>query len=454
MDGERQQMKNIYKNVLGTACACAVSVSALTISTDVMAANWLMLQGTERASAAQRARVWGFIQPEYQYTEGTKVQAGPFKDSNAQFNQIRPDLKTNSSFNLLRARIGVRGEGFPLDSNVNYFILAEFGNNGITRQGGGSAKITDASVTLSHIPHLRLRFGTFKYPGSEEGLQAIHVFDYINFTNVSNQLLLERFFDCDGSGTACGANRPNGPVGAFRDTGIQLFDSFSSGGWEHTYAVMVGNGNGISRGDNDKNKDSYVYWSSERVFGGQGPRRQGWKLYAWGQNGKRTILDETVSSTQTSEYDRTRWGVGSTFRKSKYRAAFEYIAADGMIQNGTDFGAVAGSVNGGGIVASWNILPEDKANGYYVDFGYLVTPVLELDARYDVLNRATKVAANERKFDTLTLGAQYFFNKKTRMILNYEFRNAEAPNLPGSHTANQILDSIDDRASLQVLAIF
>jgi hypothetical protein len=33
----------------------------------------------------------------------------------------------------------------------------------------------------------------FKYPGSEEGLQAIHVFDYINFTWVTAQMMLERF---------------------------------------------------------------------------------------------------------------------------------------------------------------------------------------------------------------------------------------------------------------------
>jgi predicted porin len=217
---------------------------------------------------------------------------------------------------------------------------------------------------------------------------------------------------------------------------------------------MIGNGNGISRGDNNEDKDLYLYWSSEWVFGGKGGRRQGWKLYAWEQTGKRTILDETVSSTDTQNYDRTRWGVGTTFRKSKYRAAFEYIAADGMIQNGTDGAAVAGTTNAGGAVASWNMLPEDKADGMYLDFGFLVIPSLELDVRYDVLNRATDVATNERKFETWTLGAQYFFNKKTRMILNYEFRSAEAPNLPGSHPANQILDGIDDRASLQVLAVF
>ncbi|WP_455212323.1 porin [Kaarinaea lacus] len=450
----------LYKKTLGAACACAVSVSALTISSNATAANWLMLQGTEPASAAERAKVWGFVQPEYQYTKGTELKAGPWKDQAAQFNQIIPDLQTSSTFNIRRARIGVRGEGMPLDSKTNYFILAEMGNNGITRPGGGtgSVKLTDASVTFNHIPFARIRFGQFKYPGSEEGLQAIHVFDYINFTNVTNQMMLERFFDCTDGSATCSAgatNAPNGPVGAFRDVGVQIFDTIKAGAWEHSYAAMIGNGNGITRGDNNKHKDLHLYWSSEWVFGGKGGRRQGWKLYAWHQDGKRTLYNEAVSTTETQDYDRTRYGVGSTFRRNKFRGGFEYIVADGMIFNGTDGGAVAGSTNNAGTaVASWNIIPEEKANGFYLDAGYLVMSKLELDLRYDVLNRATDNETAERKFETWTLGAQYFFNKKTRLILNYELRDAEAPGLAGSAGPNQILDSMDDRFSMQVLAIF
>jgi hypothetical protein len=40
------------------------------------------------------------------------------------------------------------------------------------------------------------------------------------------------------------------------------------------------------------------------------------------------------------------------------------------------------------------------------------------------------------------------------LIFNYEFRDAEAPNLAGSAVPNQILDGMDDRVSLQLLAIF
>lgn len=427
------------------------------LSAPAYSANWLMLQGAESPGEAPRAKVWGFIQPEFTSTSDTKLKAGPWSGQKAIFNQMRPDLKTNEGFNVLRARVGVRGTAMPLDSNVNYFFLAEFGNNGITREGGGSVKITDASVTFNHIPGARIRVGQFKTPGSEEGLQAIHVFDYINFTGAVNGLLLERFFDGDGSvagNTAAFANNPNGPVSAFRDTGIQVFNAFNVGDWEHSYAAMIGNGNGIARGDNDDNRETYLYLSTERIFGGEGPRRQGWKMYAWYQDGKRTLTGSNGTGG-AGEYDRTRSGIGSTYRNGNIHANFEYITADGMIFNGTDGGAVAGASNNAATaVAAYKVATTGEADGYYLDFGYHLTPKWELDLRYDVYNRLTDNSAAERKFETWTLGAQYFFNKKSRLIVNYEIRDAKAPNLAGNAVPNQILDSMDDRFSVQILTVF
>lgn len=439
-----------------------IGVALISCASTAQAANWLALQGTEPTGQSQRAKVWGFVQPEYQSTSGSEIEAGAWAGQEAIFNQLTPDLKADSQFSIRRARIGIRGTGFPLDDKVNYFLLAEFGNNGVTRPGGGtgSAKVTDASITLNHIKGARIRVGQFKTPGAEEGLQAIHVFDYVNFTSVTNGLLLERYFNGDGSdtfvkpgsdsGEGGDANKPNGPVGAFRDVGIQVFDTFKIDNWEHSYAVMIGNGNGITRGDNDDNKDTYIYWSSELVYGGKGGRRQGWKIFAWNQDGKRTL-----TTAGAGEYDRERSGLGTTFRKDKIRAAFEYITADGMVVNGTDGGAVAGSAsNKTGTTASVNIETDGEADGWYLHFGYAVLPKLELDIRYDTYNRITNDKAKERQFDTTTLGAQYFYNKKTRVTLNYEIRSGEAPNLAASHNANLTLDEIDDRLSVQLITIF
>ncbi len=469
-------MKINRKLILALTCAAGLLAS----SGEALAINWLKMQGTEPPDVSGRARVWGFIQPEYDQTGGTKLQAGAWKGQNAIFNLSGPDLKSNSGFTTKRARIGVRGTGFPLDSSVNYFFLAEFGNNGITRQGGGSGRITDASVTLNEIKGARIRVGQFKTPGSEEGLQAIHVFNYINFTDGGNQLLLERFFNGDGSGTpgngsttgSGDANKPNGPVSAFRDIGIQVFDWFTIGDWEHTYALMVGNGNGITRADNDGNREIYAYWASELLFAGASPfpssshvapaswsenqhgprgaRYQSLKLYAWYQGGKRTLTTEGAG-----EYDRIRQGIGLTLRKGKVRAAAEYFVAKGMIFSGTDGGAVAGTKANNGVgVASFNVAPNGEANSWYLDFGYLIHPKLELDIRYDTLNRNTNISAQERKFQMLTLGVQYFFNKKSRLLVNYDLRNATAPNASGSATPNKILNGMDNRLSAQLLIVF
>ena len=440
----------LQKLVLTTALALGVAGPA-------SAANWLALQGTEPPGSADRAKLWGFIQPQYNYTENTKLKAGGWKGQKAVFNQAAPERKSSNTFQIRRARLGIRGTNFPLDSKTNYFLLIEAGKNGIT-EFDSSVAATDASVTLSHIPHARLRLGQFKTPTAEEGLQAIHVFDYINFTTGTDQMLLERFFDEDGSRTGLTSNVKNDlnhSVGAFRDIGIQVFDFFqTAGNWEHSYAVMVGNGNGINRTDNNNEKDYYAYWSSAKIFAGRGARRQALKMFAWGQTGKRS-LDYSKGVLGKQDYDRDRYGAGFTFRKDKYRAAAEFVKSDGMIFNGTDGGAVGGALNNAGTtIASFNIKPTGEAESYYIHLGYAVLPKLELDVRYDYLDRLSDSDGGEREFDTVTVGFQYFFNKKTRAIVNYEFRDAKAPGFSSSAGPNQVLDSFDDRIALQVLAIY
>lgn len=421
----------------------------VALALSVSAANWLMLQGTEPEGAADRAKIWGFLQPEYVQTDDTKIAAGGWAGQKAIFNQNRPD-SVSDEFNVRRARIGVRGVGFPLDPKINYFMLAEFGNNGITANGGGSAKITDMSVTANHIEGARVRAGQFKFPGSEEALRAIHVANYNHFSNFTNQMLLERFFD--GTGAAIDdANKPNGPVGAFRDIGVQVFDTFKQDNdWEYSYAAMIGNGNGIARGDNDNNKDTYLYASAERVYAGKGARRDHLKLFAWTHNGKRTLINDAPG-----EYDRDRNGIGVIYKKGKYRAGAEFMQADGMIFNGTDGAALPGAKhNSKDNIASFNMVAEGEADGYYLHFGYAIKPNIELNIRHDELNRLTDSNTGERQFTTTTVGTQYFFNKKSRLTLNYEFRDAEAPNLDDTHNANKILAGIDDRLSVQLLFIF
>lgn len=422
---------------------------ALTTQT-VQAANWLMLQGTEADHQAPRAHLWGFVQADYQHTSDTKIKAGPAQGQRAAFNQLAPDLNSASGFNIKRARLAVRGANLPLDKNINYFLMAEFGKNGITTGGGSPGQLTDASVTFNHIPGARIRVGLFKTPGSEESFKAIPVFNYVNYTNGTDRLLIERKI-----GNLTNQQKPGGgnamqdgkvirigdrtdPVYAARDTGVQVFDSFKFGEWEHSYAVMLGNGNGLSMSDDNNDRDLYLYASTEKSFNNKGgPRSQSMKFYAWSQSGKRDF--------DGGKYDRDRKGLGMTYFDGKYRAAAEYVKADGMIFGGA-VGAKAEN-------PKFNMYADEKADAYHIDLGYRVTPKAELNVRYDRLNSAKNSDEKFRELTTTTLGAQYFLNLKTSVRLNYEIRDIEASRSSNAN-AKKIVDGIDNRVSAQVTMVF
>ena len=415
--------------------------SLLLIAIPVPAANWIMLQGTEPAKAPAY-RPFGFVGIEYQRTDGTKLSAGPWKGQPLVLNQIGPQLEDSSGLQFSQVRLGLRGR--LLDGRLNYWISPLAGENAISHNGSPNVKFTDLSVTLNLIQHARARIGQFKQPGSEEGLQPAVLRDYIRPTSLTMQLTNERYFDSDGT-TADDDNVADGPVSGWRDTGIQIFDAFETGDWEHTYALMTGTGSGLAiyNGTGSGHPEWHLFWSSELVFGGKGAYRDGLKLAGWYQNGEREI--RTGATQQKERFSRTRYGLGATFRRGPWRAVGEWVKADGMIFNGTNGAAVPGSLsNNGKLVSSFNVLPKDQADGWYLDGGYTLFDKWELRARYDRLNRATDTRQFERRFETLTLGLTYRHNKHFRILVDYAFRDVEAPGLPGSATPNQILGGVDD----------
>lgn len=441
------------RNAKPRSLAWAAALAATTLP--AQAANWLMLQGTEPEGAAARANLWGFIQFNYQQDNSDPNPAGQYVPPKL----LGPDLDSQSGFNINRARIGVRGANFPLDGKTNYFLLAELGNNGITANQDAFAKLVDASITFNHIPGARARAGLFKYPGAEEGLQAIHVFDYINYTEATNGLLLERLpnraytanIAAKTEAQLQGGASLNGftePVGAFRDVGIQVFDAFDMGNdWELSYAAMVGNGSGVEFSDYDGEQDKYLYLSAEKKYGGKGARAEGLKFFAWGQWGKR-LLDNTNDATANLvKYNRDRAGLGAKYLKKPYRVTAEYITADGMIFVGPDKPSFTFATTNGA---------DAKAKGWYVEGGwYIPKTKWELDLRYDTMTRL-EGRADEHQFDKWTFGVQYHFNPKTRVTLNYEMRDFECTGSVGAPctNVNNNLRGVGDRIGLQLTAIF
>ena len=428
-----------------------LSLATLSLlSASVHAADWLSIAGTEPTMVKKDGkkvlndnnspRFWGFLQVGYQNNYGDIFR----KDEKnlTPFSMLTPNLNSQSGFEINRARLALRGM-VDKENKINYFFMTEFGEDGVTAPAGHNSGnyLTDASITYRAIPHLNVRVGQFKYPGSEEGMRAVFASEYRNFTRVTNELLLERFLPNNatnlGSGIYQAASTQS--VGAFRDRGIELFDT------EHitkqisvSVAGMAGSGTGMSSSNASGDLTYYGYLASEYSFGkGKGYYTQALKGFAWYQNGKRQL--------NNNKYNRTRYGVGVDYFYSGLRLDAEYIKAKGMIFNGAK-DASSDAYNGDW---QYQIFAGKKSvsHGYYLNAQYYVWPKkVELLARYDYLDRLSNDALNEREFTTTTLGLSYHFKGPNRIDLNYAIADAKAPH---NAKAQKVLDNMGNLLSIQ-----
>lgn len=449
-----------------------LSLVLLAFCTQANAADWLMLQGTQPEFVAPKGvivpyrsktpKVWGFVQANYKQDLGDVLVKGG--SNKTPFSLLGPELKDQSGFNVFRARIALRGMADD-ENKVNYFVMTEFGNNAINNLVGHpnvATYFTDASVTLKHIPGAKLRLGKFKYPGSEEGLQAVFVSPYIEFTTMTNQQTLERQITNVGTvqtgGAAGGAATDHytstsieNPIGAFRDTGLQIFDTFNLvDQWSLSYAYMYGNGSGVSNSSSEKQATHYGYLALEDTYGGKGYYTDSMKFYVWGQSGKRTLLSNNGTTTTQVDADRKRYGLGMTYHNHGLRFEAEYMQAEGMIFTG------AKDVDIDPLKEDWQLQfaigNENKADGGYINLQYELFPKkFEVFGRYDFSNRLTNDTKGERDFTTTTLGCSYRFKGATRVDFNYLIRDITAP---GNAAAQTVLDNVGDRIEVQVTAAF
>lgn len=438
------------------------AILAALLPLSAHAANWVDVIGTEPANTP-KLKPFGFVQPTYTYYDASPLSGmgGAATSANGQYqiqNMAQPSFNKTEQAQFLRAQFGLRGR---INDKINYFLLTDVGNNLTTVQH--PLMVTDASVTFSYIPGARIRAGLFKLPTGEEALVSNPIaFSYVYYSAVTSALVQESFYhDVAGTPTGCAAlagahSLDCGAViagnNAFRDWGIQVFDSFRKDKWELGYAGMVSNGNEIENfGDNNSSKDLTGRLQLSYVFAGQGPLRQDANVFAWHQSGKRTYGG--------TDYDRTREGVGFRVTKGPFRTSGEYIRGEGMVAGGPNPPVlpVAGNLEP---PYNLNIAPKGKADGWYLEGGWRFLPNWEIEARYDVFDRSYDDAAAERLFKTWTLGGQYFINKNTRVTLNYEWRTAEVPNPQAMTNAIQrsnaeaVVNNLGNRLSMQLTWFF
>lgn len=437
---------------------------AVCLPLSAHAANWVDVLATEPADAAA-IKPFGFVQPTYTHIDADPLSGmgGAATSANGQYqiqNQVGPTFEDTDQLQFLRAQFGLRGR---LTDKINYFLLTDLGHNLTTVQH--PLMITDASMTFSFIPGAKIRAGLFKLPTGEEALVSNPVaYSYVYYSAVTSALVQETFYrDVSGTPAGCQALQSATPTtldcgkavagnNAFRDWGIQVFDSFRKDNWELGYAAMLSNGNEIENlSDNNSGKDLTARLQLSYVFKGKGPLREDANVFIWRQAGERTYGG--------TDHDRVREGVGYRVAKGPFRTSGEYIRADGMVAAGPNPPVVPAS---GDLEPPYNLnlAPEGKADGWYLEAGWRFHPDWEIEARYDEFDRNNNDPAAQRVFRTWTLGGQYFISKSTRVTLNYEWREAEVSNPPAltnpvqRSNARIVADNLGDRASLQLTWYF
>lgn len=477
--------------------ACAIAALGAVGRAD--AANWVMLQAVEPPGSTYR--FFGVAQASYSNYYGCNKLEGLVNPNNGSatsahgllngsYNgncRVGPELHDRQSdFNLDNLAFGLRGNLLP--GKVNYFLLANAGMNSATYNPLDTARarvvsLTDATLTFSYVPGVRVRAGLMKKPGPEEIYQAIDTMDYIWPTDFIQRVQIERFVRTNAKGTAAIPGQSDGTASfkgydtdAGRDWGIQFFDAFKSGSWTHTYAAMIGNGSGIHDwSDYNSKKDLNLYFSSEYDLpGGKGPKKHGVKLYAYHQQGVRNFEIDT-SGNLSQDFKFARYGIGAKAlgpifgeARGKHRLGFELMYADGMVFY-TPTGNVVDEAFGGQL----QIAAEkgNKARGFTLDYGYYLNEKWQFDVRYSrndelyqTIGTATWNSADKRVIQHLTFGVNYHFSPKTRLTVNLEPRDVKAPNAVTTGTAafnqratsnaNIVSDSVGARFGVQVTHMF
>lgn len=471
-------MNNSSRAVLAAAIA-----AALCFGRNAHAANWLQLYNTSPPVVTPLINIWGFVQPDYAFTDGTAVSGlkGPasvtgFNGTTPNFNLVGPDQTSSNTFKLFRARIGARGAFSLFDNSFDYFLLTDFGNNSLTHFAGRRPLISDAFVTWNASKFARFSLGLQKVPGSWEEITGITLLPFVNFTTASLQNSLERFIDpgtpviSAGNGgyqfVPSSANVTG--VNAFRDTGLKIFDWFDRGRQEYAYAFMAGNGGPITTTNPNSSLDTYGMLQWFYLFGGKGPYRNDAGLSVWFHNGRRRI-------TQLGTYTLRRWGVDAEYgRHQRQRGGYilnaGYLHASGWILTPAPFryDATRAALYSGPAqtgydnLTEWTIYPgkDNTADGYYAAGGYYVTRDVEIEFRYDAYNRLTNSPVLQRDFRTWTVGGQYFFSPKIRITLNYEIASLDVPhsgaiaNPVQRSNAEAIANAMGNSGDLELTAVF
>ena len=403
------------------------------------AADWLEIHGELPADAPATPKVGGFLQLVGEgIAGGEAVPAidGPlaaFEGERATFNTVGPG-DAQWGYSVRRARFFFRGVVPKSDQRVSYALSAEFGDNQLTRME--PVVLTDAAINVAILPALQLRVGQFKLPTAEEALEGNPVAArFVNSSVGMSALLLENpVLDGKYAGGASG----------LRDVGAQLWGRWDGAHQGLSAAVMVSNGRiGGLDVDDEKDVTGRIHATLWARGDTRDPHRDALEAYGWWQEGSRAGLGGVDDDRMT----RRRRGAGLSFADAGLQVRSELIDAVGAIDAGTALPFAGQPVR---------MLPEGRGRASS-SFAHYTGPIgdqgltLGGGLRYDRFKRTTDVAADERRFQTLTGDLTLGLGPRARLMFDYERRAVTAPE--GGAAAAALLDTVGDRVSGQLVVV-
>ena len=290
----------------------------------------------------------------------------PKKETMTVFGYLQPEFDafltdpSENTFKFRRARLGVRGR---VNKSFSYYFMLETSDF-----IGADQNIFLMDAFVSYDKHLwaKASMGSFKQPFGREVQQACHNLTTIDRAIVSDQLVAPQ-----------------------RDLGIMLLGGSNQTQFKYMVAVMNGRGLGVKDNNNKKDLVSRITYAPYDWISLGGSFRYGYP---------------------NDDKDRTTYGIDMELTKWNFTLVSEYIYDKG------DYNRAAG----GGCGAT-PLLLEDERAGAYVMLSYDIKGMKQWEPvfKYEYFDQDINLS-NEMYQEMMTLGLNYFANKKTRFQLNYQ----------------------------------
>lgn len=328
-------------------------------------------QGCAAPSSDEGVTVWGYLQPEFNYTN---------------IGSVDPNTDPAAAFQFRRMRIGVMGN-IPYD--FGYYVLLETSQFLNPNQTGPF--LLDAFVSYNRFEYLKVAVGSFKYPFGRELSMPCHGLYTINRSKVVDELT---------------ANLEGGN----RDIGLMLLGGSDSTFF--TYRAGITNGTGMFQTDNNLLE---TYSLTGRVT------IQPLKGLYLGASAKYTQSPPAAEGV-TDDDTKMRYGFDAQYSFKKFTVLGEYI-------HGNDEGSYTEGGGCGGDAIT--MTGTNNATGFYFMGVYRtnsnIEPVYKIESYKTLKSDGGDIPIeNEEASLCQTFGLNYYPNDWTRLQFNYIYA-AETP---------------------------